>query len=77
MISKKEEKNRDKKMENDLMEEKIYSPEYVKNLFNKMSNSNERMNYITSFGFSIRWRRQFLGTLKPTNDKIEIIDLMT
>jgi ubiquinone/menaquinone biosynthesis methyltransferase len=42
-----------------------------------MSSSYERMNYITSFGFSVRWRRQFLDFLKGTNDKIEIIDLLT
>lgn len=35
------------------------------------------MNFITSFGFSIRWRRQFLDPLKPTKQKVEIIDLLT
>lgn len=59
------------------MENNIYKPEYVKGLFNKMSNSYERMNFITSFGFSIRWRRQFLKPLKQTNHKTEIIDLLT
>ncbi len=57
--------------------ENIYQAEYVKNLFDKMSSSYERMNYITSFGFSIRWRRQFLEVLEPSNDNIKIIDLMT
>lgn len=59
------------------MEDNIYSPEYVKGLFNRMSSSYERMNYITSFGFSIRWRKQFLKSFKKTTDKIEIIDLLT
>jgi ubiquinone/menaquinone biosynthesis methyltransferase len=59
------------------MENNIYNPEYVKGLFNKMSSSYERMNFITSFGFSIRWRRQFLETFKQTNHKAEIIDLLT
>lgn len=59
------------------MEENIYSPEYVKGLFNRMSSSYERVNYIISFGFSIRWRRQFLNSFKPTNEKVEIIDLLT
>lgn len=59
------------------MENNIYNPEYVKGLFNKMSSSYERMNFITSFGFSIRWRRQFLQTFKQTNHKAEIIDLLT
>lgn len=60
-----------------LMENNIYNPEYVKGLFNKMSSSYERMNFITSFGFSIRWRRQFLETFKQTQHKAEIIDLLT
>lgn len=59
------------------MTENIYSPEFVKGLFNRMSSSYERMNYITSFGFSIRWRTQFLDPFHSTKDKIEIIDLLT
>ena len=59
------------------MENNIYNPEYVKGLFNKMSSSYERMNFITSFGFSIRWRSQFLETFNPTSYKAEIIDLLT
>jgi ubiquinone/menaquinone biosynthesis methyltransferase len=59
------------------MENNIYNPEYVKGLFNKMSTSYERMNFITSFGFSIRWRRQFLDPLKQSKNKGEIIDLLT
>jgi demethylmenaquinone methyltransferase/2-methoxy-6-polyprenyl-1,4-benzoquinol methylase len=42
-----------------------------------MSTSYERMNFITSFGFSIRWRRQFLDPLKQSKNKAEIIDLLT
>lgn len=59
------------------MEDDIYSPDYVKRLFNRMSSSYERMNYITSFGFSIRWRTQFLNSFKQTNQKVEILDLLT
>lgn len=59
------------------MEDNIYNPIYVKGLFDKMSSSYERMNYITSFGFSIRWRNQFLNTFNPTESKAEIIDLLT
>lgn len=59
------------------MEDNIYNPIYVKGLFNRMSSSYERMNYITSFGFSIRWRTQFLNTFKQTENKAEIIDLLT
>ena len=46
------------------MDNNIYNPEYVQTLFDKMSQSYERMNYITSFGFSIRWRHQFLNKIK-------------
>lgn len=42
-----------------------------------MSGSYERMNYYTSFGFSIRWRSQFLAPLSSTSDQIEILDLLT
>lgn len=59
------------------MENNIYNPEYVKGLFNKMSSSYERMNFITSFGFSIRWRRQFLDSFKYSDKNVEIIDLLT
>jgi ubiquinone/menaquinone biosynthesis methyltransferase len=59
------------------MENSIYNPEYVKGLFNRMSNSYERMNYITSFGFSIRWRKQYLGTFISTKNKVNTIDLLT
>lgn len=59
------------------MESNIYSPEFVKGLFNRMSSSYERINYITSFGFSIRWRTQFLKSFKQTKEKVEIIDLLT
>ncbi|RHX96260.1 ubiquinone biosynthesis protein [Leptospira yasudae] len=54
-----------------------YDPQYIKELFNGMSKTYERVNFITSFGFSIRWRRQFLNSIPRTNEKIEIIDLMT
>ncbi|WP_313578987.1 class I SAM-dependent methyltransferase [Chishuiella sp.] len=55
----------------------IYEPEFVKNLFDKMSSSYENMNYITSFGFSICWRKQFLSKLGRSNKKLNIIDLLS
>lgn len=55
----------------------IYEPEFVKNLFNQMSSSYERMNYITSFGFSIRWRKQFLSKLGKSSEKLNVIDLLS
>ncbi len=54
-----------------------YDPEFIRDLFNRMSGSYERVNYITSFGFSLRWRKQFLKNIAPSNDPIRILDLMT
>jgi len=58
------------------MTENIYNSEFVKKLFNNMSSSYERMNFITSFGFSIRWRSQFIQHFKSTQENIEIIDFI-
>lgn len=55
----------------------IYDPIFVKNLFNKMSKSYERMNYIASFGFSIIWRKQFIKKLDKNESKIKVIDLLS
>ncbi|AKK74625.1 ubiquinone biosynthesis protein [Chryseobacterium gallinarum] len=55
----------------------IYDPNYVKKLFNHMAGSYERMNYITSFGFSIRWRKQFLKKLGNSNNDLKVIDLLS
>lgn len=58
--------------------EHIYEPAYVRTLFNKMSGSYERMNYITSFGFSIRWRKQHLQQLGASSDKeLKVLDLLS
>jgi ubiquinone/menaquinone biosynthesis methyltransferase len=59
------------------MENNIYSPDYVKALFNRMSSSYERVNYLTSFGFSIRWRTQFLSSFHCIKPQSEVIDLLT
>lgn len=40
-----------------------------------MSSSYERMNYITSFGFSIRWRKQFIFQYPKSYEKVEVLDL--
>ena len=59
------------------MHSNIYEPSFVKNLFNKMSDSYERMNFITSFGFSIIWRKQFINQLGKSNQSLEILDLLS
>ena len=55
----------------------IYEPDFVKKLFNQMSGSYERMNFITSFGFSIIWRKQFLNKLQSSQENINVIDLLS
>src|SRR5690606_41784296 len=60
----------------DFMNEDIYSSDYVKNLFNSMSKTYERMNYITSFGFSERWRKICVKNAQ-INPGDHIADLMT
>lgn len=54
----------------------IYEPKFVEKLFDKMSGSYARMNYITSFGFSKRWRRQCVQEIKIEKGKV-VVDLMT
>ncbi|OIN60761.1 class I SAM-dependent methyltransferase [Arsenicibacter rosenii] len=57
--------------------EDIYASDYVKRLFDSMAGSYERMNYITSFGFSIRWRKQFIRALGDSSADIQVIDLLS
>ena len=60
-----------------MTENNIYNPEYVRNLFNEMAQTYDRVNYITSFGFSLRWRIQFINKIKKDNKDIKVLDLMT
>jgi len=53
-----------------------YEPKFVQKLFDKMSSSYSRMNYITSFGFSERWRRAFVKEIDIDNNTT-VVDLMT
>ena len=54
----------------------IYEPEFVKDLFNEMSLTYERMNTITSFGFSNRWRRRCVFELTIQPGQV-VVDLMS
>ena len=54
----------------------IYEPKFVEKLFDKMSSSYSRMNYITSFGFSEIWRKQFIEEIQIGKGKV-VVDLMT
>jgi ubiquinone/menaquinone biosynthesis methyltransferase len=55
----------------------IYSSDFVRQLFNSMSASYERMNFITSFGFSLLWRKQFLKKVGFSNVQVEVLDLLS
>ena len=54
----------------------IYEPKFVEKLFDKMSSSYSKVNYITSFGFSERWRKQCVEEIEIQKGKV-VIDLMT
>ena len=54
----------------------IYDPKFVEALFDSMSGSYSRMNYITSFGFSERWRRELVEQVAIEQDSV-VVDLMT
>ena len=54
----------------------LYDPAYVRSLFDEMSGSYERVNTLTSFGFSRRWRRQAVELLAPAPGAV-VFDAMT
>ncbi len=54
----------------------IYESKFVEKLFDKMSSSYTKVNYITSFGFSERWRKQCVEEIEIQEGKV-IVDLMT
>jgi len=59
------------------LDQEIYEPEYVEKLFNKMSNSYERINILFSFGFTYFWRKEMINKVTASSNNLEIIDLMT
>ena len=54
----------------------IYDTKFVENLFDEMSKSYTKMNRITSFGFSERWRKKFVEELRISEESV-VVDLMT
>ena len=56
--------------------DEIYQKEFVTSLFDEMSQSYSRMNLITSFGFSQRWRKQCVNQLPIIQNGI-VADFMT
>lgn len=53
-----------------------YEDEFVASLFDTMSGSYSRMNYVTSFGFSELWRRQCVESAEIQPGKITV-DLLS
>src|SRR5687768_18492509 len=53
----------------------IYNVDFVEHLFDEMAATYERVNDISSFGFSRRWRRQFVKQINIRPDMV-IYDLM-
>lgn len=53
----------------------IYDTKYVEELFDEMAKSYEKVNYVTSFGFSKRWRRQFVKNAAIEAETV-VCDLM-
>lgn len=56
--------------------ENIYSSEYVKALFDEMAQTYGLVNYITSFGFAERWRKQCVEKLDIESGAV-VYDLMS
>lgn len=55
----------------------IYDPDYIKSLFDKMSKTYGLANYISSFGFTERWRAACLKNLPAIKPIAVGYDLMT
>jgi demethylmenaquinone methyltransferase/2-methoxy-6-polyprenyl-1,4-benzoquinol methylase len=54
----------------------IYEPAYIMRLFDEMSHTYGVVNYISSFGFSERWRRQCAAKLNLPEGSV-VLDLMS
>jgi|GEM_PF-2849141 len=56
---------------------KIYEDEFVEHLFNRMARTYGITNYISSFGFAEKWRRQCIRQIDWNNGLKEGYDLMS
>lgn len=52
------------------LETNLHDPQYVAGLFDRMASTYGILNYITSFGFSERWRRQCVDSLLDAGTRI-------
>ena len=57
--------------------EKIYDPNYVKGMFDRMSKTYGFANYITSFGFTSIWRKQCVNDLPDITKDAKGFDFMS
>ena len=53
-----------------------YDPDSVRRLFNDMASTYGRVNLISSFGFTLRWRHQVVAGL-PLDSASRVVDLMS
>ncbi|MCB1167395.1 MAG: class I SAM-dependent methyltransferase [Leptospiraceae bacterium] len=54
-----------------------YDPQYVAGLFDRMAKTYGVLNYITSFGFSERWRHQCIAAIEQWPKGARVFDLMS
>lgn len=55
----------------------IYRPDYVAGLFDRMSRTYGVANYLSSFGFTERWRRQCVAAINWSDQSMFGYDLMS
>jgi demethylmenaquinone methyltransferase/2-methoxy-6-polyprenyl-1,4-benzoquinol methylase len=55
----------------------IYNEQFVENLFNRMSSTYGTLNYISSFGFTERWRKQCIREIDWGIKMTKGFDLMS
>ena len=55
----------------------LFDPEDVRQLFDRMAASYDRMNIALSLGFSTLWRRQLLGLVHASGSPRRVLDLMS
>jgi ubiquinone/menaquinone biosynthesis methyltransferase len=54
----------------------LYDSSFVRDLFDEMAKTYDKVNYVTSFGFSAFWRKQCVDHLDISEDTV-VCDLMT
>lgn len=59
-----------------MTQDELYDPRFVCRLFDEMARTYGIVNLISSFGFTLRWRRQCLGGIELAPDST-VLDLMT